>query len=80
MKAVTWDVTVNWGDNSESPFTAIPGELPAIEHQYLDGPATHTVNIIITDTDGYTGRDSFTVLVSNIPPTVTIDPVNNNTP
>ena len=76
----TWEATVNWGDGYESTFTTVPGDLPSLEHQYQDGPATYTVNIVIADSDGYKGHSSFQVVVNNIAPQVSIDSINNNSP
>jgi hypothetical protein len=53
----------------------------AIGPTYVFGPGTTTVTVTATDTSGYSTSGTFTVLVEDIPPTLSLTglPSNNNT-
>jgi PKD domain len=74
-----WSVSVDWGDGSSATtFTsAAAGSLGSSVHTYADGPATHTVNVTVTDANGGSGSASFQVGVDNVAPTVTLDSGND---
>ena len=46
---------------------------------FPDGPASSTVSVTVTDSDGAPGSDTQAVTVRNVPPTATLDPANDRT-
>jgi PKD repeat protein/cytolysin (calcineurin-like family phosphatase) len=79
----THTATVNWGDGSgEQPGTVIespfgpPGSTMGLtgaittEHIYADDGA-YIITVCVTDDDGGTGCDAFTLTVNNVAPTAT---------
>ncbi|HEX5014853.1 MAG TPA: S8 family serine peptidase, partial [Candidatus Limnocylindrales bacterium] len=70
-----WSVDINWGDGSpHTTFSqAASGTITAQSHTYVDGPATHTVTVTVTDSNGsgLAGSATFQVTVDNVAPTVT---------
>ena len=46
---------------------------------FPDGPASSTVSVTATDSDGAPGSDSQAVTVRNVAPTATLDPDNDRT-
>ena len=69
-----WAVSVDWGDGSTDTTlnATTAGSLGTASHTYLDGPATHTVTVTVTDKNGASGQAAFSVSVANVKPTVTI--------
>jgi len=85
----TFTLDVNWGD-SLSPdnvqqytfgVSATGSQTFTLTHKYLDdnptatSQDTYTINVTVTDDDMGVGTDSETVVVNNLAPTVTLDPV-----
>jgi hypothetical protein len=71
-------VTIDWGDGSSGgPVDLSPGvfALPAgITHAYTQSPlaAVYTMTVTITDNHDGSGQGSADVVVTNVPPTVTL--------
>jgi hypothetical protein len=67
-----WAVDVDWGDGSpHATFnTTLTGTLGTQDHIYADGPATRTVSVKVTDKNGDSDTETFTVAVANVAPTV----------
>jgi subtilisin family serine protease len=70
-----WAVDVDWGDGTpHTTFTAAnAGSLGSQSHTYPDGPATHTVTVAATDSNGsgLTGAATFQVTINNVAPVTT---------
>jgi VCBS repeat-containing protein len=68
-----WAVDVNWGDNSadNTLSAASTGGLAAQAHTYAD-EGTYTVTETITDANGGSDVETFTVTVANAAPAVTL--------
>lgn len=64
-----WTYTVNYGDGS-APVSGATA-LPSIDlsHTYLNGPATFTATVSVTDDVGETATDTVLVAVTNVAPT-----------
>ncbi len=67
----TWNVEVHWGDGSADTSFSVsaPGSLGTQTHAYSTA-GTDTVTVTITDPNGITGSDTFTVSVY-APPVLT---------
>ena len=76
-----WAVDVDWGDGSaHTTFDASStGALGSKPHTYADGPATRTVTVKVTDTNGDADSRTFSVRVANVAPTVTLSSANDTT-
>ncbi|HEV8062257.1 MAG TPA: SBBP repeat-containing protein [Gemmataceae bacterium] len=66
-----WNVDVNWGDGSADTSFSVdaPGSLGTQTHAY-SAAGTDTVTVTITDPNGITGSDTFSVTV-HVPPVLT---------
>jgi Bacterial Ig-like domain len=62
-----WDL-----DNDGTFETA--GQTAAFSAVAIDGPATRTIAVLVTDDGGLTATDTATVTVANVLPTATFDP------
>jgi hypothetical protein len=66
-----WSVYVTWGDSSNDSFSqTTTGSLGSLNHTYADD-GTYTVTVKVTDKDNGFDSKTFTVAVSNVPPTIT---------
>jgi PKD repeat protein len=66
-----WSVDVDWGDSETTHYLdTSQGLLDSANHTYTNN-GTYTVTVQITDKDGGIDSASFTVTVSNVPPTIT---------
>ena len=63
--------TVDYGDGTLNSGLLVTPAL-TLNHSWADGPASRTVSVTLTDTDGETATDSFVVTVRNVVPTVTL--------
>ncbi|MCB1958823.1 MAG: hypothetical protein KDG55_24375, partial [Rhodocyclaceae bacterium] len=67
--AAGWNYEIDYGDG-----TIITGDTftrsVELNHTYLDGDTEHLVTVALTDEDGETASDSFTVNVTNVAPTL----------
>ncbi len=66
-----WAVDVDWGDSStHTTFDATgTGSLGSRSHTYAHGPATRTVTVKVTDANGASDTQTFTITVANVAPT-----------
>jgi hypothetical protein len=68
-----WSVTVNWGDGTTSTLATQPGAMTGA-HTYADDRTTpYGVTVTVIDGSGQSIATTFTVAVSNKPPTVKIN-------
>ncbi len=78
-----WSISVDWGDGNTDSLTAATatGPLGTGAHTYVDN-GTFTVTITVTDVDGASGSNTFTVSVANTAPTALMagDSVNEGSP
>src|SRR5205814_919480 len=81
-----WDVSADWGD-ATSPTTfqvtstgaASNLTLGSKSHTYADGPNDYTVSVTVTDKNGGSDTETFSVHVNNVAPTVTFSAANDTT-
>jgi len=73
----TWAVEADWSDGTIISLPGMPGEAFSLEHRYPDGPAEFTVKVTVTDSDGFSGDNTFRVTVNNVAPDVSIDDVSD---
>src|SRR5207237_7165683 len=67
-----WSVSVDWGDGSfATVFTmSSPGTIPAQSHTYADGPNDYTVSVTVSDKDGASDTQTFSVPVNRLHPRI----------
>jgi uncharacterized repeat protein (TIGR01451 family) len=65
-----WTVTIDWGDGTPTTTRTAQsaGTLAPETHTYVEGPASMTVRVRVTDQWGLSGEATFTVTVANAPP------------
>jgi uncharacterized repeat protein (TIGR01451 family) len=65
-----WSVTVDWGDGSPTTTRTVQsaGPLAPETHTFVEGPASLTVRVTVTDRWSQSGAATFTVTVANAPP------------
>ena len=68
-----WTVDVNWGDGSTHSSFTVPDQTPlsVMTHTYDDN-GSYTVTVKVTDKDGGSGSNTFSVAVANVAPTASI--------
>jgi len=62
---IQWEI--NWGDETIEFY---PGDITAVDHEYTDGPYSHTITATVTDDDEGIGSDTTTITVNNVAPTI----------
>lgn len=62
---------IDWGDGTIETFSGSPENTTAV-HTYLDGPATQTYGVTVTDEDGTFLAGTHSVSVLNVAPVVTV--------
>src|SRR5262249_24212966 len=69
-----WTVEVNWGDGSDPQVfeTTQQGALAPLAHTFADS-GNYTVTVSVTDKDGATTSDTFTVHVANLAPVASVN-------
>ena len=70
----SWTATVDYGDGSGVQALTPDGQTFTLSHAYADD-GLHEVTVTVTDSEGESGSDTFTVTVLNVAPTVAIETV-----
>jgi predicted extracellular nuclease len=64
-------LTYTWDLDDNGTFET-SGRTPTFSAATIDGPATRTVKVRVTDDGGLTATDSATITIGNVPPTATL--------
>lgn len=79
----SWQLDVNWSDGTTSTLDLGLQDLqnPILhQHSFPDGPMTYTVAVTIIDECGSSASATFNIDVDNVPPTASIDSVEQPNP
>ncbi|WP_046116165.1 PKD domain-containing protein, partial [Aquincola tertiaricarbonis] len=67
-----WSYSIDYGDGSALQTGTTLTPALALDHVYADGAANRTVTVTVTDVNGETASDSFSVAVTNVAPTAAV--------